>query len=150
MTHAASARADLSPALRDLQERARNYVDDVLIPLEEKAERAGGPLPDDDVPAHPRDGARGRAGGGPAQPRSRRTGVVDDRVAAGRGAVRPQHQRHQLVHAHRLQRLEVGQPTADRPLAAPSPQGRAARRVRRHGGRGRVRPVRDRHRRAPH
>ncbi|MGB2839829.1 MAG: acyl-CoA dehydrogenase family protein, partial [Actinomycetes bacterium] len=49
MTHAASARADLSPALRDLQERARNYVDDVLIPLEEKAERAGGPLPDDDV-----------------------------------------------------------------------------------------------------
>ena len=49
MTHAASARADLSPAHRELQERARNYVDDVLIPLEEKAERAGGPLPDDDV-----------------------------------------------------------------------------------------------------
>lgn len=49
MTHAASARADLPPALRDLQERARTYVDDVLIPLEEKAERAGGPLPDSDV-----------------------------------------------------------------------------------------------------
>ena len=31
------------------QERARRFVDDVLIPLEEKAERAGGRLPDDDV-----------------------------------------------------------------------------------------------------
>ncbi len=49
MTHAASARADLPPTLRDLQERARRYVDEVLIPLEEKAERAGGPLPAEDV-----------------------------------------------------------------------------------------------------
>ncbi|MCZ3386768.1 MAG: acyl-CoA dehydrogenase family protein, partial [Actinomycetia bacterium] len=32
-----------------LQQRARNYVDTVLIPLEQKAELAGGPLPDDDV-----------------------------------------------------------------------------------------------------
>ena len=31
------------------QERARRFVDDVLIPLEEKAERAGGRLPSDDV-----------------------------------------------------------------------------------------------------
>jgi acyl-CoA dehydrogenase len=31
------------------QERARRFVDDVLIPLEEKAERAGGRLPDTDV-----------------------------------------------------------------------------------------------------
>src|SRR5207342_875333 len=36
--------AGLTPA-----ERARAFVDEVLIPLEEKAERAGGHLPDDDV-----------------------------------------------------------------------------------------------------
>jgi acyl-CoA dehydrogenase len=45
VTHA----ADLTDAQRELQERARRYVDEILIPLEEKAERAGGPLPDDDV-----------------------------------------------------------------------------------------------------
>ena len=45
MTHA----ADLTDSQRELQDRARRYVDEILIPLEEKAERAGGPLPDDDV-----------------------------------------------------------------------------------------------------
>lgn len=45
MTHV----GDLTPAQRELQERARRYVDEVLIPLEEKAERAGGPLPAEDV-----------------------------------------------------------------------------------------------------
>jgi alkylation response protein AidB-like acyl-CoA dehydrogenase len=45
VTHA----ADLSDSQRELQERARRYVDEILIPLEEKAERAGGPLPDSDV-----------------------------------------------------------------------------------------------------
>ena len=40
---------DLSPAERDVQDRMRSYVDDVLIPLEVKAELAGGPLPQSDV-----------------------------------------------------------------------------------------------------
>ncbi|HVQ17517.1 MAG TPA: acyl-CoA dehydrogenase family protein [Actinomycetes bacterium] len=35
----------LRPAERELQERARTYVDEVLIPLEQTAELAGGPLP---------------------------------------------------------------------------------------------------------
>ena len=54
----------LSPALAELQNRARTYVDEVLIPLEIKAELAGGPLPDDDV-AHIRQTAidAGLAGG---------------------------------------------------------------------------------------
>jgi len=38
-----------SAADLELQERARRYVDEILLPLEEKAERAGGPLPADDV-----------------------------------------------------------------------------------------------------
>jgi acyl-CoA dehydrogenase len=40
---------DLSPSQLDLQSRARRFVEDVLMPLEEKAERAGGKLPAEDV-----------------------------------------------------------------------------------------------------
>jgi alkylation response protein AidB-like acyl-CoA dehydrogenase len=39
----------LTPAQVELGERARGFVDEVLIPLEETAERAGGRLPDDVV-----------------------------------------------------------------------------------------------------
>jgi alkylation response protein AidB-like acyl-CoA dehydrogenase len=54
----------LTPEQAELAERARRYVDEVLIPLEEKAELAGGPLPDEDV-AHIRSTAleAGLAGG---------------------------------------------------------------------------------------
>ncbi len=64
VTYVESAPAGLSPAARELQERARRYVDEVLIPLEQKAELAGGPLPEDDV-AHIRATAleQGMAGG---------------------------------------------------------------------------------------
>ncbi len=41
----------LTPAQRDLRTRAAAYVDDVLIPLEERAELGGGRLPDDAVAA---------------------------------------------------------------------------------------------------
>jgi acyl-CoA dehydrogenase len=47
----------LTDAQRELRERAARYVDTVLIPLEEEAERGGGRLPDDAV-ARVRDGAR--------------------------------------------------------------------------------------------
>jgi acyl-CoA dehydrogenase len=47
----------LTDAQRELRERAARYVDTVLIPLEEGAERGGGRLPDDAV-ARVRDGAR--------------------------------------------------------------------------------------------
>ncbi len=39
----------LTPEQRELRDRAAGYVDTVLIPLEERAERAGGPLPSDAV-----------------------------------------------------------------------------------------------------
>jgi acyl-CoA dehydrogenase len=46
----------LSPAELDVQARARSYVDEVLIPLEQTAELAGGPLPVEAV-AHIRSAA---------------------------------------------------------------------------------------------
>ena len=42
---------DLTRPEQEVRERARRFVDEVLIPLEVKAELAGGPLPDDDVAA---------------------------------------------------------------------------------------------------
>ena len=47
----------LTEAQRELRERAARYVDTVLIPLEEGAERAGGRLPDDAI-ARVKDAAR--------------------------------------------------------------------------------------------
>jgi acyl-CoA dehydrogenase len=40
---------ELSPEQRELQERARRFVEDVLMPREEMAERAGGRLPPAEV-----------------------------------------------------------------------------------------------------
>lgn len=61
---ASASFSTLTSAQAELAERSRRYVDDVLIPLEEKAERAGGPLPDSDI-AHIRATAleAGLAGG---------------------------------------------------------------------------------------
>jgi acyl-CoA dehydrogenase len=47
----------LTPAQRELRDRTAHYVDSVLIPLEERAERAGGRLPADAV-AHVKRAAR--------------------------------------------------------------------------------------------
>src|SRR2546421_4725849 len=47
----------LTDAQRELRDRAARYVDNVLIPLEEQAELAGGRLPDAAV-ARVKDGAR--------------------------------------------------------------------------------------------
>ena len=44
---AAQTAADFTPEELDLQERARRFVEDVLIPNEELAERAGGKVPDE-------------------------------------------------------------------------------------------------------
>ena len=44
---AAQSAADLTPQQLELRERARRFVDEVLIPNEELAERAGGKIPDD-------------------------------------------------------------------------------------------------------
>jgi acyl-CoA dehydrogenase len=44
---AAQSAADLTPQQLELRERARRFVDEVLIPNEELAERAGGKIPDE-------------------------------------------------------------------------------------------------------
>ena len=44
---AAQTAADLTPDQLDLRERARRFVDEVLIPNEELAERSGGRIPDE-------------------------------------------------------------------------------------------------------
>ena len=43
--------ADLTPAQSDLEARARAFVEETLIPLEEEAEERGGRLPDATVAA---------------------------------------------------------------------------------------------------
>jgi alkylation response protein AidB-like acyl-CoA dehydrogenase len=55
---------ELAPDARALQERARRFAEDVLMPLEEEAEQRGGRLPDDVVADVKRKGiAAGLAGG---------------------------------------------------------------------------------------
>jgi acyl-CoA dehydrogenase len=54
----------LTAAEREVQERARAFVDEVLIPLEVKAERLQGRLPDDDVARVKREALERRLSGG--------------------------------------------------------------------------------------
>jgi len=46
-TAPAAPAAEFTPEQLDLQDRARRFVEDVLIPNEELAERAGGKIPDE-------------------------------------------------------------------------------------------------------
>ncbi len=64
MTIALGRTDTLTAAELEVQARARAFTDEVLIPLEEKAERAGGRLPDEDVERVRRESlARGLGGG---------------------------------------------------------------------------------------
>ncbi|HEY2637925.1 MAG TPA: acyl-CoA dehydrogenase [Solirubrobacteraceae bacterium] len=55
---------ELTPAQAELKARARAFVDEVLIPLEERAERAGGGVPESDVARIRREAlVRGLSGG---------------------------------------------------------------------------------------
>jgi acyl-CoA dehydrogenase len=47
LTPEAAGAAELTPEQQDLRERARRFVDEVLIPNEELAERSGGKIPDE-------------------------------------------------------------------------------------------------------
>ena len=58
------APSGLSPAQRELQARARAFVDEVLIPLEVEAERRGGGLPEADVQRIRAEALERRLGGG--------------------------------------------------------------------------------------
>ncbi len=54
----------LTPEQSELQARARGFVDEILIPLEEKAERLGGAIPDEDVALIRREALDRRLSGG--------------------------------------------------------------------------------------
>ena len=54
----------LTEAHADLQERARRFVEDILMPLEVEAERAGGRLPAERVEVIRREALARRLGGG--------------------------------------------------------------------------------------
>jgi alkylation response protein AidB-like acyl-CoA dehydrogenase len=58
------AGSTLTAGQAELQARARAFVDEILIPLEEQAERAGGGLPDDEVARIKREALDRRLGGG--------------------------------------------------------------------------------------
>ncbi len=55
---------ELSPELLELQARARKFVEEILIPLEEEAEAAGGKLPQETVDMIKREGIAARLNGG--------------------------------------------------------------------------------------
>ncbi|HEY1285443.1 MAG TPA: acyl-CoA dehydrogenase family protein [Solirubrobacterales bacterium] len=55
---------NLDPAAAELQERARRFTDDVLIPLEQDAERNDGRLPDDAIERVRREAIAARLSGG--------------------------------------------------------------------------------------
>jgi acyl-CoA dehydrogenase len=56
--------ADLTPEQLDLQERARRFVDEILIPNEEPAERSGGAVPDELKQRIKREAIEARLSGG--------------------------------------------------------------------------------------
>jgi alkylation response protein AidB-like acyl-CoA dehydrogenase len=55
---------NLDPAATELQERARRFTDDVLIPLEQEAERNDGRLPDEAIERIKREAIAARLSGG--------------------------------------------------------------------------------------
>src|SRR3954452_16781619 len=70
----AAAPDELTPDQLELQQRARTFVEDVLMPLEEEAERSGGRLPADTVQTIRREAIAARLGGGRFAPEYGRQG----------------------------------------------------------------------------
>jgi alkylation response protein AidB-like acyl-CoA dehydrogenase len=63
-TAPAAPAAEFTPEQLDLRERARNFVDEILIPNEELAERAGGKIPDELKQRIKRESIEARLSGG--------------------------------------------------------------------------------------
>ena len=141
---------ELTPELEELRERARRFVDEELIPLEEEAERLGGRLPAETIAHLKQAGIEARLNGGLHSPEYGGQGWTPARVGAGRGAVRPLDQRHLLAHPERVQRLGPRLRGAARALPPSRPARRAEGRLRGDRGRRRLRPLRDQHRRRAH
>jgi acyl-CoA dehydrogenase len=64
MTSAAAPTADLNPDQLELQQRARTFVETVLMPLEVEAEERGGQLPPDTIEMIKREAIAARLNGG--------------------------------------------------------------------------------------
>ena len=114
--------------------RARAFVEDVLIPLEEKAERAGGRLPAEDVARIRAEAlAAGLAGGLHAREHGGQGWtklewvLVEEQFGRSTNALS-----WHIPSAYNV--LASGSPRADRPLPAPGAARRAARRLRGHRG----------------
>ncbi len=97
-------RSELTSDQLELQQRARTFVETVLMPLELEAEELGGQLPEETIERDQARGDRRAAERRAVRPRVRRPGVVDARVVPRQRAVRPRHQRPALARAERLQR----------------------------------------------
>ncbi len=141
---------ELSDADLDLQARARDFVEDVLIPLEEEAERRDGKLPDDVVAEVKRAALARRLNGGLHAAEHGGQGwtriewsLVEEQYGRTTNA----------IHWHvpnGLQRLGARLRRAHRPLPAPAAARRGPGRLRRDRARRRLRPVPDRGDRRAH
>ena len=134
----------------ELQARARAFVDEVLIPLEEQAERAHGRLPAEAIARSSASRSSARLSGGLHSRRARRPGLDARRVVPRRGAVRALDERDLLARADRLQRARARLAGADRALPEAGAARRDARRLRGHRGARRLRPVGHPHDRRAH
>ena len=63
-TQTLSLPLELTPELTELRERARRFVDEILIPLEQEAERLGGRLPQETIDRIKHEGIAARLNGG--------------------------------------------------------------------------------------
>ena len=143
-----SAGQELTSDQLELQQRARTFVETVLMPLEVEAEELRRPSrADETIEMIKREAIAARLNGGRFAAELRRPGLVDARVVPGQRAVRPGHERPALARAERLQRADAGHARADRALRVAGAARRGRRRVRGDRGRGRVGSERDRHHR---
>ena len=135
--------ADFTPEQLDLQDRARRFVEDVLIPNEELAERAGGKIPDELKQRIKREAIDARLSGGLHAVEHGGQGwsktewfLVEEQL--GRSTNAPV-----MAHARRVHVLASGTPEQIERYLQAGAARRAARRVRGHGGGGGLGPLAD-------
>ena len=141
-----TSRRDLTQQ-RDLRERARRFVDEVLIPNEELAERSGGKIPDElrerikgeSIEAGLSGGLHAREHGGQGWSKLEWF-LVEEQFGRSTNALS-----WHIPGAYNV--LASGTRGADRALPRARAARRASRRLRRHRGQRRLGPVADRGRR---
>ena len=125
------------------------FVEEVLMPLEEEAERRGGRLPEETIAEVKREAIEAGLAGGLHAPEHGGQGWTRLEWALVEEQYGRTHQRDPLARPQRLQRLGARQRRADRALPAPGAARRAQGRLRGHRARRRLRSLADRgHRRA--